>query len=135
MNKKNKKTIGVLFISLITIIFILLFIYNRTITGNIITNLNTLQNNFCSDSDGNLALSDQSRNQGFVVSLQKSSECDWSHINKIDLVTNKECAALLLYNDYCINSKTLIEETCNIDGTVKTINIDCVNKCDVNKCI
>ena len=91
------------------------------------------QNDFCTDSDGDLSLLEQSKNYGWVLILHKSQECDWSEINRLNS-SNNLCAFSLTYNDYCIDNINLKERACE-DNKSSTKIVACVTSCQNGKCL
>lgn len=129
MKSKNKKYMIIAIIILGIILGI--FFYNRTFTGKVI--LNTNQNNFCIDGDGNLNLNDQSKLRSYILILRKESYCNWSQINKFNS-THDFCSISISYNDYCLTTNIVREFYCNNDGTSNYADIACQNSCIRGQC-
>lgn len=87
--------------------------------------------NFCSDSDGNLSLEEQSKIAGNVLFIHR--ECSWTQLNEINS-SGDICAYSLTYNDYCLNNKILREKTC-ASNIVDSVNITCSDSCNSGACM
>jgi cysteine-rich repeat protein len=89
-------------------------------------NLKPQNNNYlCQDSDSES--NNQFHEQGFAITW-------YNNCNSYKEFGKKDCDFLISASDFCINSNTLIEQTCN-NNLLEKIEVNCPNGCQKGRCL